>query len=149
VAVHAALTDPVRLSIMDLLRVADASPSEPAARPSVPSNLMAHHLRVLDDAGLIRRSRSTGDRRRTYLSTVSTPLEPVDEATERTAPRVVFVPALVDRRTRRHRRGPRPSRRRPDRTRPPCRTDRRIPRTPPPRRTRHTGPARAVGVIQP
>jgi protein-tyrosine-phosphatase len=76
---------------MDLLLVADASPSELQAQLSMPSNLMAHHLRVLENAGLIRRSRSTGDRRRTYLSAISTAMEPPVRATEHTAPRVVFV----------------------------------------------------------
>jgi protein-tyrosine-phosphatase len=31
------------------------------------SNLLAHHLRVLEDAGIIRRVRSEGDRRRSYV----------------------------------------------------------------------------------
>lgn len=91
VAMHAALADPARLSIMDLLLVGDASPSELQARLSMPSNLMAHHLRVLDEAGLIHRSRSSGDRRRTYLSAVTTGLEPLVRAADHAAPRVVFV----------------------------------------------------------
>lgn len=90
-AMHAALADPARLSIMDMLLVADASPSELAARLSMPSNLMAHHLSVLDKAGLIRRSRSTGDGRRTYLSVVDAAPEPLIRAADRAAPRVVFV----------------------------------------------------------
>lgn len=90
-AVHAALADPGRLAIMDLLLVADASPSELQARLSMPSNLMAHHVRVLDQAGLIRRSRSSADRRRTYLSAVHGVLESLAPTTARTAPRVVFV----------------------------------------------------------
>lgn len=35
---------------------------------NVPSNLLAHHLNVLADAGLISRRRSEGDRRRHYLT---------------------------------------------------------------------------------
>lgn len=91
VAVHAALADPARLSIVDLLLVGDAAPSELQARLSIPSNLMAHHLRVLDRAGLLRRTRSEGDRRRTYLSLVTAALEPLTPAVSRTAARLVFV----------------------------------------------------------
>jgi protein-tyrosine-phosphatase/DNA-binding HxlR family transcriptional regulator len=90
-AIHAALSDPARLSIMDLLLLGDAAPSELQARLSMPSNLMAHHLRVLDKAGLVQRSRSAGDRRRTYLSAVHATLESLAPAPTRTAPRVVFV----------------------------------------------------------
>lgn len=90
-AIHAALADPARLAIMDTLLVVDASPSELQKRLSMPSNLMAHHLRVLDNAGLIRRSRSSGDRRRTYLSAVHLNLESLAPATDHAVPRVVFV----------------------------------------------------------
>ena len=34
---------------------------------AMPSNLLAHHLHVLEQAGVITRRRSEGDRRRTYL----------------------------------------------------------------------------------
>ena len=34
---------------------------------TIPSNLLAHHLDVLEDAGLIERSRSSGDGRRRYV----------------------------------------------------------------------------------
>ena len=67
VAVHAALADPARLQITDTLSAGDASPSELAAMLAMPSNLLAHHLRVLEEAGLVSRRRSDGDRRRTYL----------------------------------------------------------------------------------
>lgn len=90
-AIHAALADPARLSIMDALLVGDSSPTELRERLAMPSNLMAHHLRVLDNAGLIQRSRSSGDRRRTYLSAVSTALELLIPNLVMTAPRVVFV----------------------------------------------------------
>ncbi|HEY6494207.1 MAG TPA: metalloregulator ArsR/SmtB family transcription factor, partial [Trebonia sp.] len=66
-AVHAALSDPARLRIADTLRAGDASPSELAAMLAMPSNLLAHHLRVLEEAELVSRRRSDGDRRRTYL----------------------------------------------------------------------------------
>ncbi len=67
-SIFAALGDPGRLAIVDRLASGDASPSEIAQLLSIPSNLVAHHLRVLETAGLVRRLRSEGDRRRTYLS---------------------------------------------------------------------------------
>lgn len=67
VAVHAALADPTRLRVVDLLAHRDASASEVGTALGVPSNLLAHHLGVLERAGLVTRHRSEGDRRRTYL----------------------------------------------------------------------------------
>src|SRR5208283_6013255 len=74
-AVHAALADPARLQIVDTLGAGDASPSELAAMLAMPSNLLAHHLHVLQQAGLITRRRSDGDRRRTYLQLIPGALE--------------------------------------------------------------------------
>jgi ArsR family transcriptional regulator, arsenate/arsenite/antimonite-responsive transcriptional repressor / arsenate reductase (thioredoxin) len=65
--VHAALGDPARLAIVDMLAFGDASPGEIAAELGLPTNLVAHHIKVLHDAGLVTRSRSEGDRRRSYL----------------------------------------------------------------------------------
>jgi protein-tyrosine-phosphatase len=65
--IHAALGDPARLAIADMLAVADASPGEIGARLGMPTNLVAHHLGVLADAGVIDRRRSEHDRRRSYL----------------------------------------------------------------------------------
>lgn len=65
--IHAALGDPARLAIADALAVGDASPGEIAIRLGLATNLIAHHLHVLADAGLIDRSRSEADRRRTYI----------------------------------------------------------------------------------
>jgi protein-tyrosine-phosphatase len=64
---HAALGEPVRLAIADALVLGDVSPGELAAVTGLATNLLAFHLRVLDDAGLIRRVRSEGDRRRSYV----------------------------------------------------------------------------------
>jgi protein-tyrosine-phosphatase len=66
-AVFAALGEPVRLALADRLVTGDASPGELAADIGLGSNLLAHHLRVLEDAGIIRRVRSEGDRRRSYV----------------------------------------------------------------------------------
>ena len=76
-AVHAALADPARLRITDTLFAGDASPSELAAMLAMPSNLLAHHLHVLEQAGIVTRRRSQGDRRRTYLQLISGTLDPL------------------------------------------------------------------------
>jgi ArsR family transcriptional regulator, arsenate/arsenite/antimonite-responsive transcriptional repressor / arsenate reductase (thioredoxin) len=65
--VHAALGDPARLAIVDALRLGDASPGEIAEQLGMATNLVAHHVKVLDATGLVDRTRSEGDRRRTYL----------------------------------------------------------------------------------
>jgi protein-tyrosine-phosphatase/DNA-binding HxlR family transcriptional regulator len=90
-AVHAALADPARLQIIDTLGAGDTSPSELAAMLAMPSNLLAHHLHVLERAGLIIRRRSEGDRRRTYLQLVPGALETLTRPAARTAGRVLFV----------------------------------------------------------
>ena len=88
---YAALADPARLQIIDTLSAGDTSPSELAAMLAVPSNLLAHHLRVLEQAGLITRRRSDGDRRRTYLQLIPGALESLTHPAARTARRVLFV----------------------------------------------------------
>jgi protein-tyrosine-phosphatase len=90
-AVHAALADPARLQISDTLLAGDASPSELAAVLGMPSNLLAHHLHVLEQAGVITRRRSEGDRRRTYLQLIPGPLESLAAPPARPARRVLFV----------------------------------------------------------
>lgn len=90
-SVHAALGDPGRLAIVDHLLVSDASPSELRLVLAMPSNLIAHHLKVLEKAGIVRRGRSEGDRRRTYLSINTEALEAVLPSPSRDAARVVFV----------------------------------------------------------
>ena len=66
-AVFAALGEPVRLALVDRLVAGDASPGELAGAVGLGTNLLAHHLRVLEDASIIRRVRSEGDRRRSYV----------------------------------------------------------------------------------
>ena len=90
-AVHAALGEPVRLAIVEDLAVSDRSPKELAARFSVPSNLLAHHLDVLEDVGLIERFVSAGDRRRRYVRLVRAPLARLGVATALPAGQVLFV----------------------------------------------------------
>lgn len=64
---YAALGDPSRLAIVDLLAHADLAPGELGARLDIPTNLMAHHLQILERAGLVTRRRSEGDARRGYV----------------------------------------------------------------------------------
>ena len=90
-AVHAALADPARLRITDTLADGDASPSELAAMLGMPSNLLAHHLHVLENAGILTRHRSQGDRRRTYLRLVPGALDIPAGGLPRIARRVLFV----------------------------------------------------------
>jgi protein-tyrosine-phosphatase/DNA-binding HxlR family transcriptional regulator len=91
VAVHAALADPARLLITDRLADGDASPSELAELLAMPSNLLAHHLHVLEEAGLVARHRSEGDRRRTYLRLVPGGLDVLAGRPVLAARRVLFV----------------------------------------------------------
>jgi protein-tyrosine-phosphatase len=65
--IHAALGDPSRLAIVDVLTVGDASPGKIGHDLGLPTNLVAHHVKVLAEAGLVARVRSEGDGRRTYL----------------------------------------------------------------------------------
>jgi ArsR family transcriptional regulator, arsenate/arsenite/antimonite-responsive transcriptional repressor / arsenate reductase (thioredoxin) len=88
---HAALADTARLQITDTLLTGDASPSELAAMLAMPSNLLAHHLHVLEQAGIITRRRSEGDRRRTYLQLNPGALDALAAPTARAALRVLFV----------------------------------------------------------
>jgi protein-tyrosine-phosphatase len=64
---HAALGDPVRLAMAEELARADRAPVELRDRFGLESNLLAHHLGVLEGAGLIGRSKSSGDGRRRYV----------------------------------------------------------------------------------
>ena len=74
-AVHAALGESSRLAIVDHLTGSDRSPQELQDAVGVPSNLLAHHLDVLEAAGLIERSRSSGDGRRRYVHLVHDQLD--------------------------------------------------------------------------
>ncbi|MGW6427226.1 arsenate reductase/protein-tyrosine-phosphatase family protein [Nocardia sp. NPDC055053] len=91
VAVHAALADPARLRIVDVLSVGDASPTDLATMLGMRSNLVAHHLQTLTDAGVVTRRRSEGDRRRTYVRLLPHALAPLSSTTVMAAQRVLFV----------------------------------------------------------
>lgn len=65
---HAALGDARRLLIVDRLARGDHTVAELAEATGMRGNLLAHHLGVLQEAGLIERRMSEGDHRRRYVS---------------------------------------------------------------------------------
>lgn len=88
---HAALGEPIRLAIVEELVVSDRSPKELASLLGIGTNLVAHHLDVLEHAGLLTRSLSAGDGRRKYVHLVRHHL-PVLTAADRAVGReVVFL----------------------------------------------------------
>ena len=88
---HAALGDPVRLAIVDELTASDRSPSELQRRVDITSNLLSHHLDVLEHVGLISRSRSSGDGRRRYVHLHREALDALTPGVRRPAQRALFV----------------------------------------------------------
>lgn len=88
---HAALAEPLRLRVVDLLSVGDLTPTELQEACDVPSNLLAHHLKVLESAGLITRTRSEADRRRSYITLVAESVHELGPSIEAASRRVVFV----------------------------------------------------------
>jgi protein-tyrosine-phosphatase/DNA-binding transcriptional ArsR family regulator len=94
VRLHAALADRARLRIVDALTLGDASPSDLQQALGMSSNLLAHHLRTLESAGLLTRHRSEADRRRAYLHldlSALADLVPDRARAQMAVPRVVFV----------------------------------------------------------
>ena len=90
-AVHAALGDLGRLAIVDALVLGEASPTELQKLLDMPSNLLAHHVRVLERVGLVSRHRSEADRRRTYLALAPRAFDALRPVRVHDAVRVVFV----------------------------------------------------------
>ncbi len=90
---HAALADVTRLAVVDLLAVRDASPREIGETLGLGSNLLAHHLAVLERTGLVERRRSEADRRRSYVRLVDAalPAESVDARPWADAGELLFV----------------------------------------------------------
>jgi protein-tyrosine-phosphatase len=93
VAGHAALSDAGRLRVIDSLEVGDVSPRDLGAALGMSSNLLAHHLKVLEAAGLVRRLPSESDGRRTYVRLVPEALAALGRFPTPPLPtqRVVFV----------------------------------------------------------
>ena len=88
---HAALGDPMRLAIVDELAVSDRAPVELRHRIGIESNLLAHHLDVLEGVGLINRSRSSGDGRRRYVHLLCDVFDVVGSRPRVRARRALFV----------------------------------------------------------
>lgn len=88
---HAALGEPARLAIVDRLLLGDASSGEIGRELGLPSNLLAHHVKLLDQAGVLERSRSEGDHRRVYLRLRPDALTSLAPIGSLRAARVVFV----------------------------------------------------------
>jgi protein-tyrosine-phosphatase len=78
-AIYAALADAHRLEIVDELAISDRSPTELGRLLSIGSNLLAHHLGVLEDAGIVKRESSDGDARRRYVRLVPDALSVIAE----------------------------------------------------------------------
>jgi ArsR family transcriptional regulator, arsenate/arsenite/antimonite-responsive transcriptional repressor / arsenate reductase (thioredoxin) len=91
VRVYAALADTTRLRIVDLLTVGDATSTEIGAALGVPSNLLAHHVKALEQADLVVRHRSEGDGRRSYYSLGPAAAGVTGQSILGTPSRVVFV----------------------------------------------------------
>lgn len=90
-AVHKALGDPCRLAIVDALRLSDRTPGELRRLVSLPWNLLAFHLGVLTEAGVVERRRSAGDGRRRYVRLLPDALDGLEAAAPVRAERVLFV----------------------------------------------------------
>lgn len=91
--VHRALGDAGRLAIVEHLWLSDLTPSQLRSVTGFDWNLLAFHLNVLEEAGVVRRRRSDGDGRRRYvalrageLPTLAPPPRPAPER-----PRALFV----------------------------------------------------------
>jgi len=95
-ALHRALGDPHRLAAVAWLQLTDATPTELAERLGLASNLVAFHLDVLEEVGLVSRHRSQGDGRRRYVTLGPTagkvgPMDVLAYDPPLAAGRVVFV----------------------------------------------------------
>ena len=88
---HAALGDPLRLRIVEALRCCDRSPVELRHLLDLGSNLLAHHLDVLEDVGIIERFRSDGDGRRRYVHLRAEALESLFFAPATTTASPLFI----------------------------------------------------------
>jgi protein-tyrosine-phosphatase/DNA-binding HxlR family transcriptional regulator len=69
-ALFAALGDPNRLEIAEELSCSDRTPGELVEKFEMSSALLAHHLDVLESAGLIERTESHADRRKRFVRLV-------------------------------------------------------------------------------
>jgi protein-tyrosine-phosphatase len=91
VSAFAALGEIHRLQIVDALAWNDATFSELTAATGLQGNALAHHLNRLEDAGLVSRRTSEGDRRKRYLQLDLDTLDALGFAPRFAPQRVVFV----------------------------------------------------------
>lgn len=90
--IHAALADPRRLEIVEELAVSDRSPSELARSVAIGSNLLAHHIGILEEVGIVERLPSDGDRRRRYIRLIPDAMASIAQpAVDLLARRILFV----------------------------------------------------------
>ncbi len=89
--VYSALGDPVRLAIVDQLMISDHAPVELQSITGLESNLLAHHLDILERAGLIVRSTSSGDGRRRYVRLITEALDVIRPSVEMAPSNVLFI----------------------------------------------------------
>lgn len=89
--IFAALADQTRLRIVDLLTLGDLSSSEIGTSLQMRSNLIAHHLGVLESAHIIARTRSEFDRRRSYIGLRPEVFDTLAPASVPRPARVLFV----------------------------------------------------------
>jgi protein-tyrosine-phosphatase len=90
-AKHAALSDPARLRIIDLLTVGELAPSEICDALDMRPNLITHHLNALESVGMLTRHRSEADKRRTYVRLTDNALDGLVPGVLGSARRVLFV----------------------------------------------------------
>ena len=64
---HGVLSDPHRIALVHHVALSDRSPKELSAVLDVPMPLLSHHLKTLEDAGLILRTVSEHDRRQRFV----------------------------------------------------------------------------------
>lgn len=89
--VHAALGDRYRLGMVDQLLAGDRTFQDLARTAGLPGNAAAHHLGVLEAAGLIERRVSEGDHRRRYVTIRQDRLDDLVPRPAIHAQRVLFV----------------------------------------------------------
>lgn len=88
---HGALSDPIRLSVVDALSVSDRSSSELSRLLGVSTSLLAHHIDTLATVGIVRRVDSSADRRRRYIQLRPDRLRTLVAPTVATPANVLFV----------------------------------------------------------
>lgn len=81
----------MRLAIVDELAVSDRAPVELRRLVGIESNLLAHHLDVLESVGMISRSRSSGDGRRRYVHLIRDTLNGLTPGRRVSPGRALFV----------------------------------------------------------